>query len=161
MSDAFILEPVADRAALRHPCLRLLFDAWLAATLPGQNLPCIDDLLPPAQAVAADHLWWLERVPGGGPSDFIGRGFGRQTVANYGIDPTGRHINEYTRQPVFGRILRVLTSVTAAQQPHRFTADQSVMSNGALHDVEALALPVAGPDGAFWGVLGATRAREI
>jgi len=161
MSDAFILEPVADRAVMRHPCLRLLFDAWVAAIPPGHAMPTIADLLPSAQAVAADHLWWLERLPGGGAADFVGRGFGRQTVANYGIDPTGRHIAEFARQPVFGRILRVLNTVATVQRPHRFAADQSVMSDGALYDVEALALPVAGPDGAFWGVLGATRAREL
>lgn len=161
MTDAFILEPLVDRAALRHPCLRLLFDAWQAAIMPGQTIPTIADLLPPAQAVAADHLWWLEQGPGGGPKDFIGRGFGRQTVVNYGIDPTGRPIIEFARQPIFGRILRVLGTVAEAQTPHRFAADQSVMSHGALHDVEALALPVARPDGSFWGVLGATRAREL
>lgn len=161
MSDAFILEPVKGRADLRHPCLRLLFDAWVGAIRPGAAMPVIDDVLPRAQDVVGDHLWWLEQLAGDGRPDFIGRGFGRQTIANYGIDPTGRRISEFARQPVFGRIMRVLGAVIADPRPQRFVADQSVMSDGDLHDVEALALPVAGTDGRLWGVLGATRAREL
>ncbi|OYQ36465.1 hypothetical protein CHU95_04370 [Niveispirillum lacus] len=159
MSDAFTLDPVQRREDVRHPRLRLLYDAWAAAIVPGRDLPDIDRLLPAAQAVVGDDLWCLDIAVCGGRMDFIGRHFGRSTIANYGMDPTGRPISDFARQPVFARVMRVLGSVASSGQPQRFTAEQSVMSDGRLLEVEALALPVAGMDGGLSGVLGATTAR--
>lgn len=159
MSDAFTLDPVERRDDLRHPRLRLLYDAWAAAIPPGRDLPEIDQLLPAAKAVLGDDLWCLDIVGWGGRPDFIGRYFGRNTIANYGIDPTGHSIGEYARQPVFARIMRVLGSVAASGRPQRFAAEQSVMSDGRLLEVEALALPVADVGGGLSGILGATTAR--
>ncbi len=159
MSDAFTLDPVERRDDLRHPRLRLLYDAWAAAIPPGHDLPPIDRLLPTAQAVLGDDLWCLDIVGWGGRPDYVGRYFGRNTITNYGIDPTGRSICDFARQPVFARIMRVLGAVAASGRPQRFAAEQSVMSDGRLLEVEALALPVADADGGLSGVLGATTAR--
>lgn len=159
MKDAFTLDPVERRDDLRHPRLRLLYDAWAAAIPPGRDLPDIDILLPMAQTVMGDDLWCLDIVGWGGRPDFVGRYFGRNTIINYEMDPTGRRISEFARQPVFARIMRVLGSVAAGGRPLRFAAEQSVMSDGRLLEVEALALPVADADGSLSGVLGATTAR--
>ncbi|MFV3131361.1 hypothetical protein [Niveispirillum sp. KHB5.9] len=159
MSDAFTLDPVEGRDQVRHPHLRLLYDAWVASMMPEQPLPVADRLLQLAQTILADDLWYLEIIGEGERPDFIGRFFGRTTMENYGIDPTGRRISEFARQPVFARIMRVLGSVAASGLPMRFAAEQSVMSDGGLLEVEALALPVGGPDGRLLGVLGATTAR--
>ena len=161
MTDAFTVEPLKDRGDLRYPSLRLLFDAWNDALRPGWRWPVIDDLIPPAQGVAGDHLWWLEQVSIDGRQDFIGRGFGQQTLINYGIDLTGQPVSEFARQPIFGRILRVLRAVVADPRPHHVVVDLSVMSQGLLHNAEALALPAARSDGTLWGVLGATQARPF
>lgn len=159
MADAFSIEPLRDRDDLRYSSLRLLYDAWVGAARVGYDWPLIDDLVPAAQVAAGDHLWWLEMVTGDGGMDFIGRGFGRQTLINYGIDPTGRLISDFARQPVFGRVFRTLRTVVSDPQPYRLVADLSVMSEGRLHNSEALALPAVRPDGTLWGVLGATLAR--
>lgn len=161
MEVAFILEPVDSRDALRHVELRLLHDAWARAVPPGCSIPAGRDLLPAAVPIVGDDLWWLDIVEnaGGGRVDFVGRHFGQNTIANYRMDPTGRRVSEFARQPVFARIMRVLGAVAATGRPHRFAADQSVMSDGGLLDVEALALPLGGPDGRLSGVLGATLAR--
>ena len=159
MNDAFTLDPVERRADLRHPRLCLLYDAWVATTAPGHSLPDIDRLLPAAQAVLGDDLWCLDIVGWGGRPDFVGRYFGRNTIINYEMDPTGRRISEFARQPVFARIMRVLGSVAASGRPLRFAAEQSVMSDGRLLEVEALALPVARGGDGLSCVLGATTAR--
>lgn len=159
MSDAFTLDPVGRRDDLRHPRLRLLYDAWATAIPPGHDLPGIDLVLPAARALMDDDLWCLDIVGPDGRPDFVGRYFGRNTIRNYEMNPTGRRISEFSRQPVFARVMRVLGAVAAGRQPLRFAAEQSVMSDGRLLEVEALALPVAGADGRLSGVLGATTAR--
>lgn len=161
MTDAFTLEAVCERDDLRHPRLRQLYDAWIGQCVVGYPMPAADSLLPVAQAILGEDLWYLDIILAGDRVDFIGRFFGVNTVENYGIDPTGRRISEFARQPVFGRIMRVLGSVAGSGRPMRFAAEQSVMSDGRLWEVEALALPVADRDGILSGVIGATMARSL
>ena len=160
MEEMYRLETVDRRDMLRAPELRALLDHWRDCIGPGAILPA-GDQIDPARVGVADHFWWLDMVPAepGGSPDFIGRRIGATTAANYGFDPTGRRISEFARIPSYGRILRMLRGVVETVQPQRFTADLSVMSHGRLFDVEALGLPVAGPDGRVCGALGATLAR--
>lgn len=160
MEEMFRLEPLDRRDMLRAPELRALLDHWQDRMRSGGLLPLGADI-DPACAGVADHFWWLDMVPAesGGSPDFIGRRIGSITAANYGFDPTGRRISAFARVPSYGRILRMLRGVVEAGRPQRFTADLSVMSHGRLFDVEALGLPIAGPDGRVCGALGATLAR--
>lgn len=163
MADAYTLEIGPARDLLRARHLRALFDAWTRAIQPTERLPHLAAIDPAALAAVADRFWSFDLVslpvPGGRP-DFRGRRFGAITIASYQMDPAGRLVSEFTRMPVYARIFRVLTAVAGdGGQPVRFAADQSVMADGRLSDVEALGLPVAGDDGILSGIIGATYAR--
>ncbi|MFV3073934.1 hypothetical protein [Niveispirillum fermenti] len=163
MTDAYILDIGPAQGSLRALPLRMLFDAWTRAIRPGDRLPRLAAIDPTVLAVVADRFWSFDLLPSpvpGGRPDFRGRIFGAVTIASYQMDPAGRLVSEFIRMPVYARIFRVLSAVAGGGgQPVRFAADQSVMSDGRLSDVEALGLPVTGDDGVLSGIIGATYAR--
>lgn len=155
MEPAFTIGPVTGPAELRAEPLRRLLLAWQAA---GPGMPPVAALSIPRTDPLHGLLWQFEVI--GACQDFRCVMMGEGTARTYGIDATGRPVTTLARSPFIGRVISLLRLTCREGLPVRFASESSVIPGRDLYDVEALSLPLAGPDGGVAGILGATVARE-
>lgn len=155
VEPAFTLGPVTSPAELRAEPLRRLFLIWQAA---GPGLPLGASLSIPKTDPLHGLLWQFEVM---GPcEDFRCVMMGEGTARTYGIDPTGQPVTSLARSPFVGRVISILRLTCRDMAPVRFASESSVIPGRDLYDIEALSLPLGGPDGGVAGIIGATVARD-
>jgi len=157
VEPAYVLAPVAERAAVNSPLLRLLFDHWLDVARGG---------IPPPSAIDLDHLepvlpfhWWFSAQDGG--ADFMARRMGTETVRTYGIDFTGRSLLDAGRLTFAARAMLVLRAPMRERRPCRFFSETTVIPERIFYDIEALALPLSSDGETIDEVVGATVVRHL
>lgn len=111
-----------DPAAISGPSLRRLFQAWQAAA-GSARMPTPDALPPESIAWARDALSVHDVLAGGA---FRFRADAPDTASLYGVDMTGRTLDEYPEPRVREVIRRTLLRVVNARAPVRDMRDITV-----------------------------------
>lgn len=155
MEPAFTLGPVTGEAELRAEPLRRLLRLWQVA---GPGLPSASALSIGESDPLHTLLWGFEVM--GRCEDFRCTLVGAETERTYGMNPTGQPVSTLARSPFIGRVINILRLTCREAVPVRFASEASVIPGRDLYDIEALSLPLAGPDGGVAAILGATLARE-
>lgn len=142
-------EPIEDPGQLKDVRLRLLLSRWTAEAAPGR-IPS-KDFVDPARLGELMGWLFLYRVERD-PLRFLYLLCGPKVVRRVGIDMTGKYVDEHPDPAVRGGILANLTAVATTGRPHRRRSIRQVLDHAVT--VEALVLPLAGPDRIIDHLLG-------
>ncbi len=149
MTGTLYWTPVEDPGPISDARLRQVFALWSEAAVEGR--PPSKDFVDPAklgQLMDWLFLYKVERHP----LRFQYLISGPKLVRRFGLDLTGKYVDEHPDPVVRKGILANLTAVVATAKPHRRLALRRLLDHDTT--IESLVLPLAGPDGAIDHVLG-------
>jgi len=152
MEPAFDLDPVTDQDMIKAERLRALYGQWRRLSADGAISRSLTD--PASLGPVAENAWWFDVVDRG--RDFRCRYLGPATQRIYGVDITGQSLMVMAKLPFVGRVITLLRSPLRDGLPYRFFSEASIIPERNFYDIEALALPLRGPDGSISAILGAT-----
>ncbi len=143
MTGTLYWMPVEDAGPLKNAKLRQLFALWSEASVAGR--PPAKDFVDPARFGELMDWLFLYKVERH-PLRFQYLISGPKLVSRFGLDLTGKYVDEHPDPAVRKGILANLTAVVATAKPHRRLSVRRLLDHDVT--VEALVLPLTGPDGA-------------
>ena len=144
MTGTLYWKPVDDAGLLKDARLRHLFALWSEAAAEGR--PPSKDFVDPARLDELMDWLFLYKVERH-PLRFQYLLSGPKLVTRFGLDLTGKHVDEHPDPVVRKGILANLTAVVATGKPHRRLSVRRLVDYDMT--VETLVLPLAGPDGSI------------
>lgn len=126
----------------RHAPLQQLLDYW-DGKCAGRRLPFRDAIDPLELRFVLGNVLLAEIVPGD-RLRFRYRLWGTRLTQDYGVEMTGRHVDELSPPALAARVQQAYLDVVATGMPQRQQFDEVIDGRMFMH--ERLLLPLALPD---------------